>query len=199
MNYGLDDVLVAWSGVARAANSASGLRTSMERSAFADLFDSDVHFAALAGKAADVPQAADVADPVAAEPPVTGALAAPRSIAEEPAPTLSMRSSLPIATSSGGAAGGGPLVAPGSLVRLMNVPEGSAAGRAPARATLEPALCQWSRTALTACLRDGELNLTVRDGALGADRETVDVLRQALREMGIGLTKLKINGINAEA
>ncbi len=63
----------------------------------------------------------------------------------------------------------------------------------------DPAHCQWSRTAFAACLRDGELNLYVRDDALRGEREIVSVLKQALRDTGIRLGEIKVNGIHTAA
>jgi hypothetical protein len=195
----MDDVLIAWGGTARAANPAQALRVAGERSAFADLFDSQVHFAAFAGRASELA-------------PVAGRLQA--ALSPEQAKVLAATTSLVPAGPehasnrfSSAAAG----IAPDSnSVRTATaavvpaaVPDFSARAEtvwSPAsRLAPNPAHCQWSRTAFAACLRDGELNLSVRDADLQAGQEVVESLKQALREMGISLGGIRINGIKAGA
>ncbi|AXQ28063.1 hypothetical protein D0B54_04960 [Solimonas sp. K1W22B-7] len=196
MNYGMDDVLSGWGGVARAANPGPGMRTAMERSAFADLFDSDVHFAALAGAAAAAATTAPAASARPIEPSVGAdhGVAATATNSEVVAVAEVSPDAAPSAQDRVGAAL--PTAASAGVVRPAVVADAGPARSVAVRTTLDPALYQWSRTGFSACLHGGELDISVRDGELHAARDLANALRRALGDMGLELGKLKINGIN---
>jgi hypothetical protein len=197
MNYGMDELLSAWSGLASGSNPGSGLRRSLEHSGFADLFDSNVRFAATAGTAAAAAPGASISSEKAVAGLVEGAevmssMASDLRTLGHPQAAAEVFIGAP-----GRVAGSLPAAAPAVLVRAAVSTEAGAIHSAPPRPLLDPTRCQWSRTAFAACLREGELDLSIRDGALPSDPDAVDTLRRAIQGLGLNLAKLKINGIQA--
>ena len=197
MNYGMDELLSAWSGLASGSNPGSGLRRSLEHSGFADLFDSNVRFAATAGTAAAAAPGASISPEKAVAGLVEGAEAM-SSIATDLRSLGQPQAAAEVFIGAPGrAAGSLPVAAPAALVRAAASIETGAVHSAQPRPLLDPTRCQWSRTAFAACLREGELDLSIRDGALPSDPDAVDTLRRAIQGLGLNLAKLKINGIQA--
>lgn len=197
MNYGLDELLSAWSASASGSNPGPGLRRSLEHSGFADLFDSNVRFAATAGTAAAGVSGASILPQKAVAGLVEGAeamssMATDLRVIGQPQAAAEVFIGVP-----GRVAGSLPAAAPAALVRAAVSAEAGAVHSAQPRPLLDPTRCQWSRTAFAACLREGELDLSIRDGALPSDPDAVDTLRRAIQGLGLNLAKLKINGIQA--
>lgn len=196
MNNGMGEVLIAWGGTARAANPAQALRVAGERSAFAELFDSHVHFSAFAGSVSQIaPVAGRLQAALPSEQPEVCAAGSVAPAGPENALNSFSPATAGIAPDSIGVRTTTTAVVPAAVPDFSARVE--AAPSAASRLGPSPAHCQWSRTAFAACLRDGELNLSVRDQELQAGREVVESLKQALRDMGISLGGIRINGINA--
>jgi len=182
-------------------NPAASTREMWERDAFARLFDSDVSFAGSnpARLETDISPQSPATMPAIglAETPalggvvespailqiavaVRGAAAAP-GIEEQ----ASMRSGSPIAAALSPPSAHAPMTAPDGDLHLPRQPLSERV--------------QWSRTAWTACLCGDGLHLYLRDGTGKADDRLPELVKRAVRELGLNLSSLKVNGVAVDA
>lgn len=182
-------------------NSSRALQVQWERSAFANLLESDVGFASSDGCQPAAASAAD--EDTQAEPSFrsgTG-MNAPPFENTGTGPSSTMDVALPARQPAINGSGRIAQAVAAAPPCAQTVSESGARGesRSVAASTSWLPRHSWSRTAMAACLRGSEVHLCLRAADVAANEQWLEQVRELVRTLGLSLASLRVNGVSSQS